>query len=312
MWQVELAGSPAVVKQIVGGADAEERYAREVAALGLAAAADPAVAPRLLGVDPAARVLVLEHLSGDPDAEGWAVAYARALAGLHATAAESAHLGRWNGPTAGDVMAFLRLAADLGVDVPPGAAEELAGSVARVAGWPHDALLHGDPCPDNEMHTSTGMRFVDFERAALGPGLVELAYLRMAFPTCWCAVRLPEPELVTAEAAYREVWQGATGRPPVGSLDDACVGWLIRGDSLVEMALRDGTDHLASATGADWEWGTATARQRLKHRLGAVAGVTADRPELGAVARLVSAMHAAIEARWPGLAPLPELAAIRI
>ncbi|MDP9241168.1 MAG: aminoglycoside phosphotransferase family protein [Actinomycetota bacterium] len=312
MWKVRLDAGPAVVKEFVGGVDAQRRFAREVAALRLAAAADPAVAPRLLGVDPAAQVLVLEHLTREPAAKDWAVAYARALAGLHATAGDSPDLGRWSGPTAADIASFLRLAADLGAGVPPGAAEELSRSVAWVAGWPRDALLHGDPCPDNEVHTSMGMRFVDFERGALGPGLVELAYLRMAFPTCWCAARLPEPDLVAAEGAYVEVWQAATGRPLVGFIGDACVAWLIRGDSLVEMALRDGTDHLAAAAYADWKWGTATARQRLKHRLGVVAGVTDGCADLSEVHGLTMSMTRQIETRWPGLAPLPGLSTVRI
>jgi hypothetical protein len=49
VWRVELAGGPAVVKQIVDAPDAAQRYAREVAALRLATRAEPAVVPALLG-----------------------------------------------------------------------------------------------------------------------------------------------------------------------------------------------------------------------------------------------------------------------
>lgn len=52
VWRVELAGTPAVVKQLVAGPGAEERYAREVAALRIASRAEPAVVPALLGTDP--------------------------------------------------------------------------------------------------------------------------------------------------------------------------------------------------------------------------------------------------------------------
>ncbi|MFB7510603.1 hypothetical protein [Streptomyces broussonetiae] len=45
-----------MVKQIVDGPDADERYAREVAALRLAARAENPVVPALLAIDPGERV----------------------------------------------------------------------------------------------------------------------------------------------------------------------------------------------------------------------------------------------------------------
>ena len=59
VWQVDLTGTPAVVKQVVDGPGASGRYERELAALLIAARADPPVAPALL----ATRVLA-----------GWAIA----------------------------------------------------------------------------------------------------------------------------------------------------------------------------------------------------------------------------------------------
>jgi hypothetical protein len=317
VWHVRLGDRPAVVKQITGGADPDRRFAREVAALRVAAAVRPPVVPMLLGADPATRVLVLEHLVGQPTGAGWPVAYARGLAALHAApgAGSSAagapelpgELPRWAGPTQADIAACLRLAHDLGVTGAGGrAAEELSASVARVAGLPHRALLHGDPCPDNGVCTGLEVRFFDLEHAALGPGLIELAYLRMAFPTCWCAMRIPERELLAAETAYCDVWAGLMGTRPPGRLADACVNWLIRGDALVEMAHRDGRDHLAALIGADWDWGTASARQRLRHRLGVVADITAADDDLRGVHHLTRAMAEQVATRWPGLAPLPD------
>jgi hypothetical protein len=62
VWSASFDGTPAVVKQAVGGSDVGERFAREVTALRLAARADPQLAPRVLGVDDSARIMVLEHL----------------------------------------------------------------------------------------------------------------------------------------------------------------------------------------------------------------------------------------------------------
>ncbi|WP_420708628.1 hypothetical protein [Streptomyces sp. NRRL S-1813] len=45
-----------------------------------------------------------------------------------------------------------------------------------------------------------------------------------------------------------------------------------RGRQMIQRAHRESADHLARIPGRDWKWGTATARQRLVHRLGAVFG----------------------------------------
>jgi hypothetical protein len=54
----------------------------------------------------------------------------------------------------------------------------------------------------------------------------------------------------------------------------------------------------------DWRWGTATARQRLRHRLSAVA-VAADQPGLTCLARTSQPIRDRVRRRWPGLSPLP-------
>ena len=66
VWRVELDAGTAVVKQLVAGTGADERYAREVTALRLAAPVQPPVVPRLLGADADERVLVLEYVEHEP------------------------------------------------------------------------------------------------------------------------------------------------------------------------------------------------------------------------------------------------------
>lgn len=311
VWRVELPDTTVVVKQVVDGPDPDERYTREVTALRLAARGEARVVPALLATDPGERVLVLEHLEQRRPAGDWIVGYAGALARLHATARpeDAGALPRWRGPGPADAAAFLRLAAALDVPVTPRAAGELHALVERLGRADGHALLHGDPCPGNDLHTAEGVRFVDFEQASLGNGLTELAYLRIGFPTCWCVTSAPEPLLRRAEGAYRDAWRSATGReaPGPGSddLTDACAGWLIRGDSLVERARREGADHLARVPRRDWTWGTATARQRLVHRLGVVAGMAAGHGPLGGVGDLSAAMRRRMLVRWPGLGPVP-------
>ncbi|WP_037577888.1 aminoglycoside phosphotransferase family protein [Phaeacidiphilus oryzae] len=312
VWYAELSGMPVVVKQLVGtGPEAAERYAREVAALRLAGRVEPPVVPRLLGTDPSERLLVLEHLEHRGEfAEDWVVPYAEALARLHAATAGGAPapdgaLPAWSGPTGADVDSFLALAGTLGCAVPPGARTELEDLLSRLADLPGGALLHGDPCPGNDLHTPAGIRFIDFEQASLGDGVVELAYLRIGFPTCWGSMAVPRPILDAAESAYRAAWRAAAGTEVTGDLTDACAGWLIRGDALVERALRGTADHLARLPRGDWEWGLATARQRLAHRLGVVARTAPADGPLARLAVLSAAMRERILARWPGLEPLP-------
>ena len=307
VWRLELPAGPVVVKQAVQGPDADRRYAREVTALRLAARAEPAVVPALLATDPDQRVLVLEHVEHRPPPDDWIVGYAAALARLHATGTprDAGALPAWSAPTGRDTAAFLALARALGVVPPPGAAGELDALVDRLARAPGNALLHGDPCPGNDLHTGEGVRFIDFEQASLGNGLVELAYPRIGFPTCWCATTAEAPLLERAEGAYRAAWGAATGTEPEGDLTDACAGWLLRGDALVERARRESVDHLARIPDHDWTWGTATARRRLLHRLSVVADLTAARRDLSAVHHLTTALRERLHTRWPTLAPLP-------
>jgi tRNA A-37 threonylcarbamoyl transferase component Bud32 len=310
VWQAELSGTPVVVKQLVDAPEADERYAREVAALTLASRVDPPVVPRLLGTDPAERLLVLEHVPEQRPGEGWLVDYASALARLHAATTAAADLGgllpAWSGPTEADIEAFLGLAATLGVAETAGVRDELGDLVGRLAEPPRRlALLHGDPCPGNDLHTVDGVRFIDFEQASFGNGLVELAYLRIGFPTCWC-VTVPQPDLLdAAEAAYRRAWRQATGVDVQGDLTDACAGWLLRGDALVERARRGTADHLAHLPERDWTWGTGTARQRLAHRLDVISHLSAEEGRLPILGRLATGLRTAMLTRWPGLRPFP-------
>ncbi|MEV6845135.1 aminoglycoside phosphotransferase family protein [Actinoplanes sp. NPDC051411] len=300
---LEFGGRPAIVKHITSGPDRTERYQIEVAALRLAGRVEPRPVAALLATDATARVLVLEYLGGARAAtEPWAVRYATALARLHSTplSAGGAEIPRYRGPGPDDVEAFLRLARRLGVTVPPSAETELMAALERLADSGDEVLLHGDPCPDNAVATDEGIRFVDLEGARRGPGVLELAYLRIGFPTCWCVKALPCAQLTAAENAYRD-----TRRSPASGIEDACVSWLIQGDALVERARRRGADHLAQLPSRDWEWGTATARERLLHRLSVVAALAGDHGPLAATATLTSEMESAVKRQWPRLSALP-------
>jgi aminoglycoside phosphotransferase (APT) family kinase protein len=301
VWLVEFDSAPAVVKQIAGGTDPSARYAREVAALGLAARASHPVAPEVLGTDQQNHVMVLEHIASRPPAPDWVIDYASALARLHATTTrqDGDLLPRHRGPDSRDIAAFLALARALDVQVSPLAVTQLEQLCARLQARDGHALLHGDPCPGNDLHTDRGVRFVDLEQAALGNGLVELAYLRIGFPTCWCVTETPATLREQAEQAYHDQWQAETGGEPASDLADACAGWLIQGDALVQRAHRDSVDHLARVIQRDWRWGTITARRRLLHRTAVVADMADIDTELAEVGRLCRSLHDSMTRHWP-------------
>ncbi|MFH8882908.1 phosphotransferase [Streptomyces californicus] len=313
VWRVRLADrSLVIVKQITDGgdtgADADTRFAREVAGLRLAGrAAGPAVAPALIATDMPARVMVLDHLRDLGRTDDWMPGYAESLARLHALTGpgDAGALPAWSGPTAADADSFLALARTLDVPVPSRVGDELLALLDRLDPTPHHALLHGDPCPGNDLRTAEGVRFVDFERASLGNGLVELAYFRIGFPTCWCAMSVTGAPLTEVEDIYRTTWRGLTGRDVPGDLADACAGWLIQGDALVERAHRGTVDQLARVPTEDFVWGYVSARERLVHRLGVVAGMTRGHDRLHAVGRLGSALAVRLLEGRPKLRPLP-------
>ena len=206
----------------------------EWAALEHLAAVDPPVAPRLLGGDDASGLVVMEDLPaerslaasllGDDPAAARTdlVAYAEALAGMHAaTIGTAAAFGAararrglapaapawWLGRLAGATPRFLDLAAGLGVSV-GGVAGDLAAVEAALTGT-LVGLVHGDPCPDNTVLAGGRCRLIDFERAGAGSVALDLGYLLAPFPSCWCFGRLPADLAGAAVGAYEAVLTGA-------------------------------------------------------------------------------------------------------
>ncbi|KJK55810.1 hypothetical protein [Saccharothrix sp. ST-888] len=106
--------------------------------------------------------------------------------------------------------------------------------------------------------------------------------------------------MATGSSATPRRWPGRTPRQARRTHR-----WLIRGDALVQRALRGTTDQLARIPERDWKWGTVTARQRPAHRLGVVGRMAAERPELRGLGRLGTDLRHRMLTRWPGLRPVP-------
>src|SRR5581483_11368907 len=86
---------------------------------------------------------------------------------------------------------------------------------ARAASWlltssGHRSFSPSDTRPDNNVITSRGVRFLDFEGGCWRNVLFDAGYLRVPFPSCWCSFALPAGMREAMLAAWRaeagEVW----------------------------------------------------------------------------------------------------------
>jgi hypothetical protein len=329
-----LDGGPAtVVVKAFAPARAGEGWVREAAALallrdraapvpGLLAVADrpPLVVTTDLGSGPN----VADALLGpDPDAAVAALgAWADALAAVHsatpgAGAAFAAALAERAGDlpvdvdTTPDLLATAagmleRRLPDLGVTPDPAALAELRG--AAPAGS-EVALSPADACPDNNLVTGSGLALVDFEAATVRHVAWDVAYLRVPWPSCWCAWRLPDDAAAAAVARWRAAVAPALPgvRSPVfdAALAVATAAWAFVSTGWF----------LDKALGADPPPADARLhglvpprRAMIQHRL---AGVVAAAPEgLPGLTVLAGEVLAAARSRW-GDAPLELAPAFR-
>ncbi|TMJ00053.1 MAG: hypothetical protein E6G97_20950 [Alphaproteobacteria bacterium] len=173
------------------------------------------------------------------------------------------------------------------------------GDVAQIAKrldepgiW--NGLVHGDPCPDNALLQNSHVRLIDYEFAGPGHVLLDAAYWRIGFPTCWCAGRIPDPIVARVEAAYRSQLGAVLGsevNDTVFHSEMALMAavWLLR-----RLAM-----HLDTGLKEDRMWGIASIRSRLLWYLDVTIAMTEAAevlPEFRSVAR---AWSAELRTRWP-------------
>jgi Ser/Thr protein kinase RdoA (MazF antagonist) len=257
----------------------------ELAALEFLGPMEPAVAPRLLGADAAAGILIMEDLgpgrsladsllgSDRARAEADLISYARAIAAMHAWSAgrsdeyadartrradgarSEAEAGpHWMAAIARSKGPFLSMAAQLGLAT-DGVAEEIDSLVPLMNGAGYVGLVHGDLCPDNTHLVDGNCLIIDFETSGWGPIALDVAYLLAPFPSCWCFASLPAAAAGPALLAYRD--QAATAGLVLGedweaALTAALAAWVVIRGARIGRALEE-----------DSNWGTTTIRPRL-------------------------------------------------
>ncbi|HEX8519960.1 MAG TPA: hypothetical protein VF667_10250 [Pseudonocardia sp.] len=214
------------------GADRPDPFHYEVASCQLFTAlpADDRSSPVLIAHDPDARLLVLEDLGRSstladklfgPDpgtAQRCLLGWARALGRMQAaTAGRESDFGAllrrqgeraWRDPMAEDARLALAglpdlLAARLGIETSAAALREAHDTVRLLGGTRYRAFSPSDTCPDNNLVTSRGVRFVDFEWGCFRDVVLDAAYFRVPFPACEASFALP-PRL---SAAMVDAWR---------------------------------------------------------------------------------------------------------
>ena len=317
------ANGTVVVKCYPASAPGPESFAAESA--GLRFIAGTGAGPELLATDADHRVIVMSDL-------GTAPSLADLLLGASADRAASALLD-WTLAcadlavhTAGRQRDFASLVqaagsqhwheraiwrvpgllSELSVEAP----SDLAGDLLQVASLlvpgQFDVFSPGDICPDNNLITASGVKFIDFENAEFHSVFLDAAYLRMPFSTCWCVFRLPDELAVSAQARYRdvlsssfpelaadEVWQPGVRR--------AMAAWTLHALTyLLDRSLASDDSMNCLATHAP------TRRQLLRYRLQQLSEELDLAGELPAVSRLMSSLLEATRS-WhaPGLPLYP-------
>ncbi|NKQ53658.1 phosphotransferase [Amycolatopsis sp. K13G38] len=214
-------------------------FAQEAVSYQLFAAlsAEERMCPELFAHDGGHRVIVIEDLGGAPTlqdklagsdaraAERSLLSWARSLGRLHATTAGreadfDALLRRLGGPVKQEQLEPATvcgrlpglLADALGVDTPE-PVRKFAGHVCeRVTSLSYRAFSPVDLSPDNNLVTSGGVRFLDFERGRVRNALIDAAHLRVPFASCGRPFALPAGMSEAMIAAWRAevsgMWPG--------------------------------------------------------------------------------------------------------
>jgi Ser/Thr protein kinase RdoA (MazF antagonist) len=291
----------------------------ELAALEFLGPMETAVAPRLLGADVAAGILIMEDLGPGSSladsllgrdrrrAEADLISYARAIAAMHASSIgrsrEYADLrtriaGSADGEVTPDWMdaiarskePFLAMAAELGLAT-DGVDQEIDSLGVLMAGGGHVGLVHSDLCPDNTHIADGNCRIIDFETSGWGPAALDVAYLLAPFPSCWCFASLPAEAAGPALLAYRD--QMTTAGVDLGpdweaALTAALAGWVVARGARIGRALEE-----------DRDWGTSAMRPRLLTWLHSFIEAASRTGALPRLRSLAEATRELLRLRWP-------------
>ncbi|HET9140429.1 hypothetical protein [Actinophytocola sp.] len=316
-----------------------DSFVREAVSYQLATslATEDRVCPELFAHSGDHRLLVMEDLGLAPTlagrlmgddaraAERALLSWAHSLGRLHATTAGreadfdalQRRLGQLgskdplaaDGPTAlAELPAMLD--AEFGVATSAAALECVERAKGLLAAERHRAFSPSDSCPDNNLITSRGVRFLDFEGGCVRNVLLDAAYLRVPFPVCWCAFGLPagmhDAMLAGWRAEVRGVWPDLTDDAVLlPRLVEAQMFWVWYTTwQLLTNSELEGCPHAARSIETPNRSAVLAARWRRLSRYAAACGADP-------VAEHADAVVAGLESRLDGDLSLPLYPAFR-
>jgi hypothetical protein len=309
--------------------DRSRGFDAELAALQFLSPMETAIAPRLLGADASAGILIMEDLGpGSSLADSLMapdrgrvgadlISYARAIAAMHAWSvgrsreyaqiradlagsAEAPMAPDWMDAIARSKEPFLAMAAQLGLAT-DGVDREIDSLGDLMAGAGYVGLVHSDLCPDNTHIVNGRCRIIDFETSGWGPIALDVAYLLAPFPSCWCFASLPAEVAQPALHAYRDQATNAgldLGPDWEDALTAALAGWVVARGARIGRALEE-----------DRDWGTTTMRPRLLTWLSSFIGAASPTGALPRLRALAEGILEQLRLRWPD-AVVPEYPAL--
>jgi len=296
----------------------EDTFGVELAALEYLDQMPGPVAPRLLGADAGAGIVLMEDLGPGPSladslltgdrsrVRADLVSYAEALAAMHAWSMRRPRDHRlgtppWPGAVARGKDAFLSAAASLGLAA-AGAGTEIDQLCVMLNETGYHGLVHGDPCPCNVRFLDGRCRIFDFEHSGWGAVVLDASYLLAPFPSCWCFGRLPASVAAPAVSAYR-------GRLKAAGIDLG-PSWDVAMTAALAAWIIAWGDRIAKVLEEDDEWGTTTMRPRLLTWLRSFTSAAGRSGVLPGLRVLAGDLHQRLSTRWPEavIADYPALA----
>jgi len=167
------------------------------------------------------------------------------------------------------------------------------------------AFVHNDSCPDNLRLLDDGIRLFDFEVAGYHHRFLDAVYARMSMPHCYLANAVPIDVIQATELAYRNVSlitapQLEDERKAGREIVHACFYWLVS----------NGIWRVKDPLGDDFTWGISTWRQRVIHRLDALAEACDEFAYMPSVANAARETTSRLRKIWT-VDPLPFYPAFR-
>jgi hypothetical protein len=197
-------------------------------------------------------------------------------------------------------VTFTQICQRLGV-TPPETITEESRRIYEMLENPGDylAFTPSDCCPDNHFLRGDKVVFFDCEFAGMRHALLDLAYITVPFPTCWCTNRLPEGMPEKLIEVYQTEYLG----------DEYFMEYLLYATTYWTVVTL--SKNLEKWLDKDNDWGLASVHQRFLLRLENVVNFPDAAVLLPGITTIVGTLYTTLQQRWSDMEPMPLYPAFR-